>query len=125
VDVAIESFVGSAATIYVNNVGGRHIYVYRRDELMAAIKKAIPQGLLRGVGRANDDTFGVKIPLAGRRWSRGDDFVWKWQGVGVEADAIESLQELLVLRPRTDWPDQALGSVGSAQLKRCTEQPLV
>lgn len=95
VDVAIESFVGSAATIYVNNVSGRHIYVYRRNELMAAIKKAIPQGLLRGVGKSNDETFAVKIPLADRRWSRGDDFVWKWRGVGVETDAIESLQELL------------------------------
>jgi hypothetical protein len=96
ISVSIRSIAGSAATCYVNPLmGGRHVYVYGRDELMAAITKAVAQGLVRGAGKSNDDTFAVKIPLADRRWSRGDDFDWQWHGIGVETDAIESLQELL------------------------------
>jgi hypothetical protein len=96
VSVSICSIAGSAATIYVNPLmGGRHVYVYRRDELITAVKKAVGQGLVRGAGNSNEDTFAVKVPLAGWRWSRGDDFVWHWQGVGVETDAVESLREQL------------------------------
>jgi hypothetical protein len=98
VSVSIRSISASAATVYVNPLmGGRHLYVYDRDELMAAIKKAVAQGLIRGAGNSNEDTFAVKIPLADCRWSRGADFVWHWHGVGVELDAIESLRSRLCL----------------------------
>lgn len=98
VSVSIRSISAAAATVYVNPLmGGRHVYVYERDELMTAIKNAVSHGLIRGAGNSNEDTFAVRVPLADRRWSRGDDFVWHWHGVGVELDAIESLRTRLSL----------------------------
>jgi hypothetical protein len=95
VSVSLGSISASAATVYVNYLmGGRHIYVYERDELMRHIWRAAPRGLLRGAGKSNEDTYAVKVPIADRRWSRTDG-AWRWAGLGSADQAVGSLQALL------------------------------
>lgn len=93
VSVSIESIAGSDFTLYVNP--DVHIYIYLSDELMNAIRYAmVRDGLRRGMGRSNDDTFAALVDLAGMRWSRLGSG-WRYVGEGAERAAVEYLRTRL------------------------------
>lgn len=77
VSTSITSIASSAFTAYVNyNDGGRHIYLYARDEIVGHLRRAVAgNGLVRGAGNSNEDTFAVFVPLASMRWTRRNG-VW-------------------------------------------------
>lgn len=72
--VSVTSIAACTFTAYVNHQqGGRHIYLYGRDEIMGHIRSAVTtNGLVRGAGNSNEDTFAVFVPLAAMRWTRKD-----------------------------------------------------
>ncbi|MGA1361795.1 MAG: hypothetical protein ACO36A_02610 [Ilumatobacteraceae bacterium] len=91
VSVSISSIATAGFTAYVNYVdGGRHIYVYERDELMGHIRTAARRGFVRGAGNSNEDTFAVFVPLSRMRWSRSGA---SWRAAGDEPEQ-ESLARL-------------------------------
>ena len=95
VSVSMHSFFNSPLTTYVNyQDGGRWIYIYDRRELTNHIKAAVPRGLRRGIGKSNEDTFSVFVPIADKRWQRikGD---WQWAGVGDPGPAVTHLRAVL------------------------------
>src|SRR4051795_7176329 len=89
--VSVHTFVKAALVVYVTP--GRHIYVYRSDDLLALIRLALireaPHGrpMVRGAGNSNADTFAVFVPLADWRWSSSNSS-WAYCGRGSEAEAI-------------------------------------
>lgn len=96
VSVSISSIAAAGFTAYVNYLdGGRHIYVYERDELMGHIRTAARQGFVRGAGNSNEDTFAVFVPLSRMRWSRnGTD--WRATGDEPEQDSLGRLSRSLL-----------------------------
>jgi hypothetical protein len=97
VSVSIRSIAQSQYTAYVNyQDGGRHIYLYSRDELMHHILSECRRGFLRGAGRSNEDTFAVKVPLAEARWWRTQGNYWEFGGHGREAGFIRDVQAVLL-----------------------------
>jgi hypothetical protein len=85
VSVSLTSIAGSHFTAYVNpDDGGRHIYIYRRDELLKHVQTAVMRELLRGAGKSNEDTLAVLIPLSLWRWARTKDQGWQYQGIASE-----------------------------------------
>jgi hypothetical protein len=85
VSVSLTSIAGSHFTAYVNpEDDGRHIYLYRRDELLKHVQIAVMRELLRGAGKSNEDTLAVLIPLSLWRWSRTRDQDWAYQGIDSE-----------------------------------------
>jgi hypothetical protein len=94
VSVSIRSIVSSALTTYVNyQFDGRHIYVYERDELVGHICSEVLNGLERGAGKSNEDTFAVRVPVAEMRWER-DGAAWIYTGSGTEAAAVVRIQSV-------------------------------
>ncbi|MEY4364745.1 MAG: hypothetical protein RLZZ305_89 [Actinomycetota bacterium] len=84
VSVSITSIAAASFTAYVNHTdGGKHIYVYERDELMSHIRSGVRKGMVRGAGNSNEDTFAVFVPLARMRWTRRDG---KWVPGGEEKE---------------------------------------
>lgn len=95
ISVSIHSMFNSALTSYVNYLdGGRWIYVYDRAELTGHLKRAVPRGLGRGVGKSNEDTFSVFAPVSDKRWRRTGG-QWRWAGVREEGPAIAHLRGVL------------------------------
>lgn len=97
VSVSVTPISGSAATAYVNAAdGGRHLYLYARDELLQACRQAaIGEGFVRGAGRSNEDTFAVFVPLPRLRWQRHDGN-WEFRGDS-QAESAEAVRTLLGL----------------------------
>ena len=97
VSVSIRSIVSSAFTAYVNyKDGGKHIYLYSRDEILGHIRSALRgNGFVRGAGNSNEDTFAVYVPLPGMRWSRQAG-VWTANGSVTEDAAVAALASALV-----------------------------
>ena len=96
VSVSISSIATAGFTAYVNYMdGGRHIYVYERDELMGHIRTAARQGFVRGAGNSNEDTFAVFVPLPAMRWAR-DGGRWVASGTGREDAALDLLRRTLL-----------------------------
>lgn len=96
VSVSITSIASSAFTAYVNySSGGRHIYLYERDEIVQHIRRASRRGFVRGAGNSNEDTFAVFVPIAEMRWKRSVT-AWDWSGDGAEADAVGRLRTVLL-----------------------------
>lgn len=89
VSCSLESIFDDNLTIYANPANG-YLYVYDRDEITGHIKAAVRRGMWRGLGNANEDSFGVKIPLPGQIWQLVDD-EWYYRGVGDRQAAIEEL----------------------------------
>lgn len=84
VSVSVTSIAAASHTVYVNpSNGGTYLYLYEREELLDAIRARMRAGLLRGVGRSNDDTFAVKAALARARWA-SSGATWEWIGDGSE-----------------------------------------
>lgn len=69
--VSISTFRTAALVLYVNPTpGSGHIYVYDSDELLTLIRRrALTEGLVRGAGMSNVDTFAVFVPLPALRWT--------------------------------------------------------
>lgn len=97
--VSITSISTAAFTAYVNyQEGGKHIYVYERDEIMGHIRRAVAgDSMVRGAGNSNEDTFAVFVPLPAMRWSRTGGS-WVANGPTKEAAARDLLSG--VLNPR-------------------------
>lgn len=96
--ISVRSMFGSALTAYVNpgTSGIAHIYLYRSDEIVGAIREAVARdGLRRGMGQSNDDTFAVLVPLARFRWSARAGQPWQYVGEGTEAAALTTLRTAL------------------------------
>lgn len=82
--VSIRSMANAHLTAYINpHDDVRHIYVYKREEILGYIRDAMRMGMVRGAGNSNVDTFGVFIPLAEYRWQRVKG-IWCWRGEGPE-----------------------------------------
>lgn len=96
VSTSITSIASSALTAYVNyNDGGRHIYLYRRDEILGHLRRAVVgNGLVRGAGNSNEDTFAVFVPLPSMRWARRNG-AWVATGETEERVARGVLADLL------------------------------
>lgn len=93
VSVSIRSIWNAAFTGYINyTLGGRYVYLYSGIEIQECIRTAIKDGLVRGAGRSNEDTFAVTIPLARHRWDRKDS-TWEYCGDGTAVELAE-LQRL-------------------------------
>ena len=89
ISVSLTPMLGSSITAYVNAAyGGRHIYLYRRDEILDHVKAAVPRGVVRGAGMSNEDTIAVFIPVSEWRWERTAQ-AWTYSGSGSEPDAEE------------------------------------
>ena len=97
VSVSVTSISSAAFTAYVNYLdGGKHIYVYARDEILGHVRSALANGgFVRGAGKSNEDTFAVFIPLSGMRWSR-EDGKWSVSGEVTEAKAVATLSAALL-----------------------------
>lgn len=96
VSVSISSIATAGFTAYVNYLdGGRHIYLYERDELMAHIRAAAGRGFVRGAGNSNEDTFAVFVPLSRMRWSRNGG-AWRATGDEPEQESLERLSRSLL-----------------------------
>ena len=89
----MESMLGSKATVYVNTKEG-WLYLYGRNELVDHIKKAALRGFERGMGRSNEDTHAVLVPVARSVWRRKEGG-WVWHGKGAEGAGIDSVRRLL------------------------------
>lgn len=83
VSASMESILGSDMTIYANADPQRtFVYFYTRPFLLAAVRKQVLDGgLRRGMGRSNEDTFGVLVPNSKARWRRTADG-WRFCGEG-------------------------------------------
>ena len=87
ISVSLTPILGSALTAYINAAdGGRHIYLYRREEILAHIKASVRTGVVRGAGMSNQDTIAVFIPISEWRWDRKSR-AWTYSGTGSEPDA--------------------------------------
>lgn len=98
VSVSIQSIVGSSFTAYVNpgTRGPAHLYLYDVAEIVAYIRRVAPRGFDRGLGRANNDTCSVFVPLAANRWSAETDGPWVYTGDRDEAIEVARIRgELL------------------------------
>ena len=96
VSVSITSIAAASYTAYVNSSGGgSHLYLYERSELLEAIRSALADGIVRGAGMSNDDTFAVWTTLACKRWRRVGGS-WTWSGVGPEQSAMSAVRRDLV-----------------------------
>lgn len=94
VSVSIRSIAGSALTIYVNPAAG-HVYVYRSLELIEHVITAVGAGgLRRGMGRSNEATFAVQVPLAAWRWSVDALDDWQYRGSGAELEAVDAIKSI-------------------------------
>lgn len=91
VSVSVRTLASARATAYVNVAGG-WLYVYGREELMGSVRAAVRAGMVRGAGRSNEDTVGVKVPLPRMRWRDDDGWGWVWAGDGDETDALSVLE---------------------------------
>ena len=83
--VSLVPVAGSTWTVYVNPYcsSRRHIYLYRSSILILEVQKAVMQSkLLKGSGKSNNVTYGVKIPIPPLRWT-GNESTWQWSGDGV------------------------------------------
>ncbi len=86
ISVSLTPMLGSVLTAYVNPAsGGRHLYLYRKEEILDHVKKAVRSGVVRGAGMSNEDTIAVFIPLPVWRWERYSDS-WTYSGAGKEPD---------------------------------------
>ena len=90
---SLQSVFGSAATIYVNTADA-WIYFYSRDELVDHVRVAAAGGFERGMGRSNDDTHAVLVPVARSVWREAGGG-WAWHGSETERDAIVRARKLL------------------------------
>lgn len=81
VSTSMESIAGSDLTIYANADPERtFVYFYTRAFLIKAVRTAVLRGgLRRGMGRSNEDTFGVLVPVSPARWRRVDG---EWDFIG-------------------------------------------
>jgi hypothetical protein len=96
VSVSITSISYATATAYVNYLNdGRHLYFYRRDEILSHIRTAVRRGFVRGAGNSNEDTFAVFIPLARMRWVKVNQD-WQSSGEDSEEDALAQLSNALL-----------------------------
>lgn len=90
VSVSLTSIAGSQATIYVNPDQG-HLYIYRRDEIIDHVRRAVlNNNLRRGQGNSNDDGLAVLVPLARWRFSKDKQGLWRYTGLGGSAEAEKS-----------------------------------
>lgn len=91
VSVSIEAIDGSDLTIYANPDPQRtFVYFYTRAFLIDAIRdQIVKHRLRRGTGNANEDTFGVFVPVSPARWQRMDG-TWTFAGAG-DAAAVEKI----------------------------------
>lgn len=95
VSVSIRSIWKAAFTGYINYaLGGRYVYLYSGTEIQDCIRTAVKEGLVRGAGRSNEDTFAVTIPLARHRWERkGSSWDYFGDGTAVELGELQRLGE--------------------------------
>ncbi len=81
VSASMRSMAGSSLTIYANPENG-FVFFYSRSFLLGTVRNEVLQGsLTRGMGQANDDTFGVLVPNSNARWQQTDD-AWVFRGSG-------------------------------------------
>jgi hypothetical protein len=87
VSVSLTSIAGSQATIYVNPDQG-HLYIYRRDEIIAHVRRSVlNNNLRRGQGNSNDDGLAVLVPLPRWRFTKDKQGMWRFTGAGESAEA--------------------------------------
>lgn len=89
VSCSLESIFDDNLTIYANAPGG-YLYVYDRDEITHLIKSAVPGGMRAGPGNANEDSFGVFVPVAAQVWRLVED-EWHYRGGGEREAAVKEL----------------------------------
>lgn len=102
VSPSIHTIASARVTIYVNATSPTaHLYLYGRNEIVRHVKEAVlTQELVRGAGKSNEDTFGVKIPLPSMRWTSREGGGWEYSGDGIGQTAVERV--LSVLDDRRD-----------------------
>jgi hypothetical protein len=94
VSVSVGSMFGEASYWMYVNPGGHgvaHIYLYDCAEIADHVRMAVPNGLNRGMGLSNDDTFSVQIPLARNRWSAATGSGWSYTGEGDEGQELRAI----------------------------------
>jgi hypothetical protein len=91
---SITAILGSRATLYVNAPEG-HIYIYPREDLTAAIRKAILHNNMRRGQAQNADALAVLIPLPVLRFRRDKKNLWRFEGPGKAEAHLPALRSLL------------------------------
>lgn len=83
VSASLVSVDGSDLTIYANADPARtFVYFYTKRFLLDRIREQVLAGQMRrGMGRSNEDTFGVLVPVSPARWRRVDG-TWHYVGPG-------------------------------------------
>jgi hypothetical protein len=92
--VSVTSMAGSALTVYVNpGPPAAHIYVYESPALLDSIRRSMRlEGMVRGAGMSNEDTFAVFLPLPSARWTASRDELWQYTGDGTEGAALAMIR---------------------------------
>lgn len=93
VSASIHTFVRAAGVAYVN-AGKEVIALYEGKQLLALVREAMTQdGLMRGAGRSNDDTFSVFVPYPTLIWARmGASCVFRSSRSRVSREAGQSFR---------------------------------
>lgn len=83
VGASMESIWGSDLTIYANAApASTFVYFYTKAFLLQAVREAVvADRLQRAMGRSNEDTFAVMVPISPARWQRVEG-AWKYVGQG-------------------------------------------
>lgn len=98
VSVSLESLGRSSLIMYVNPYEDPgYIYVYEKPLFLAQVRDALLRnGLRRGIGNSNADTFAVFIANATQRWQYSLAGGWRFIGEGTESEARRQLTARLL-----------------------------
>jgi hypothetical protein len=98
VSPSFHTISSARVTAYVNATSPTaHIYLYGRNEIVGLVREAVVRGdgMVRGAGRSNEDTFGVKIPLPAMRWTSREGGGWEYAGLRGGQWAVDKLLSVL------------------------------
>lgn len=94
IKVLLSPIVSCSLTAYINTNEG-HLYLYKRDEIVNGINKAIRNsGLRKGQGGEHENRLSVLISLS--RWRFSLDRSGKWRYSGVVTSSKEAEKAALV-----------------------------
>lgn len=98
VSPSFHTISSARVTVYVNATSPTaHIYLYGRSEIGKLVRDELlrGEGMVRGAGRSNEDTFGVKVPLPMMRWTSREGGGWEYSGERSGQWAVEKVLSVL------------------------------
>lgn len=98
VSPSFHTISSARVTVYVNATSPTaHIYLYGRNEIVRLVRDELllGEGMVRGAGKSNEDTFGAKIPLPAMRWTSREGGGWEYAGERSGQWAVEKILSVL------------------------------